>query len=313
MCDMAHLYVRHDVFICAKWRIYMCDMTHAFVWHDSFIRQHDSIICATWLMHMCDMTHLYVQQGTFTCATWIIHVRDMTHSKVWHNSIICAVWCTLPTSIRVTWLTHTCSMTRSHVWRDSFICATCLIHMCNMTHSRFLHMRITNSSNPYTPANIWYTRRLYTQVCRALSTPPSINRFSARSHSLRARVYFPSICLAPALSSIPHVYKVFWLKLWELFFVYNPDVFWNAILWLDWTGLICWWTGLICGLKRHSHSILISALLCATTYTPSRILSLAQLVRFFSVSLYGCLSRALTRSIPSVHNTLGCLRICVGD
>ena len=52
----------------------MCDMTHLYVWHDSFI-------CVTWLIHMCDMTH--------SCVPWLIHMCDMTHSCVCHDSFQC--------------------------------------------------------------------------------------------------------------------------------------------------------------------------------------------------------------------------------
>ena len=51
MCDVTHLYVRQDSFICATWLIHMCDMTHSYV-------RHDSCICATWLTRLCDMTRL---------------------------------------------------------------------------------------------------------------------------------------------------------------------------------------------------------------------------------------------------------------
>ena len=70
----------------------------------------------------------------------------MTHSYVWYDSFIC-----------VTWLIHICDMTHTrciHVGpyifmyrysysRSSFICVTWLIHMCKMTHSYVCDMTHT--------------------------------------------------------------------------------------------------------------------------------------------------------------------------
>jgi len=66
------------------WLIYTCDMTHLYVWHDSFI-------CVTWLIYTFDMTHW----GTSTrrlirrryCNTASVHTCDMTHSHshLWHE------------------------------------------------------------------------------------------------------------------------------------------------------------------------------------------------------------------------------------
>ena len=43
----------------------MCDMTHLYVWHDSFI-------CVTWLIHMCDMPQTFVGQKVLA-VTWLIY------------------------------------------------------------------------------------------------------------------------------------------------------------------------------------------------------------------------------------------------
>jgi len=116
----------------------MCDMIHLFMWHDSFI-------CVTWLIHMCDRTHLYVWQDSFICVTWLIHMYDIymcdrTHSYVWHDSFI-----------NVTRLVHTSrvsfkfDMTHSdvtwliHKWHDSF--------RCDQTHSYVWHNSITRHYN----------------------------------------------------------------------------------------------------------------------------------------------------------------------
>ena len=45
MCDRTGTYVRHDLFICATWVIYVLARTHSHV-------RHDSSICVTWLMYL---------------------------------------------------------------------------------------------------------------------------------------------------------------------------------------------------------------------------------------------------------------------
>ena len=106
MCDMTHLYVWHDSFMCVTWLIDICDMTHSYVWHDSFI-------CVTWLTHMCDMTHSYVWHVAFLC--------DMAYSYVWHDSFIC-----------VTWLIHMCDMkNHMHIVAQGVLC----VSMCDMTYA----------------------------------------------------------------------------------------------------------------------------------------------------------------------------------
>jgi len=100
MCDMTHLYVRHDSFVCATWLICMCTMTHLYVHHDSFIP-------TAWLICMCDMTHLYVRHDSFVCATWLICMCNMTHLCLRHDSFVCAAW-----------LIYTYDMTHLHV-RDT--------------------------------------------------------------------------------------------------------------------------------------------------------------------------------------------------
>ena len=54
---------------CCHWCI--CDMAHIYVWRDSFI-------CATWLIHMCDVTHSYVQHNSASSTnTMNIHYSYM--------------------------------------------------------------------------------------------------------------------------------------------------------------------------------------------------------------------------------------------
>ena len=40
----------------------LCDMTHLCVWHDAFI-------CMTWFIHVWGMTHSYVRHDSFICVT----------------------------------------------------------------------------------------------------------------------------------------------------------------------------------------------------------------------------------------------------
>ena len=170
MCDVTHLYVWHDSFICVTWLIYMCDMIHLYVWHDSFI-------CVTWLsgeregnferlwqksksfagrmlqwfiegIHVWDLTHGLIR---------LIHTRDMTHLWVWETRLMAGnPGALMDVSHSYVYMYD---MTHSYVWHDSFICVyvwhdscicvtrlihmcicvTWLLHMCDMTHS-YVHM-----------------------------------------------------------------------------------------------------------------------------------------------------------------------------
>ena len=125
--------------------IQMCDMTHLCVWLDSFI-------CVTWLIHMYDMTHSYVKQSellfVFMCVPWLIHMCDMTHSYVWHDSFICKtkrtlVCCALAWVLSRKWMSHVIHMTESchtyewvmsHIWiRHVTHVTESHIILCNMT------------------------------------------------------------------------------------------------------------------------------------------------------------------------------------
>jgi len=57
MCDMTHLYVRHDsTYILNDAMTHpLCDITYSDVGLGR-----DSSICATWLIHICDTTHIYI-------------------------------------------------------------------------------------------------------------------------------------------------------------------------------------------------------------------------------------------------------------
>jgi len=126
MCDMTHLYMWHDAFICATCLIHECDRTHSPVWQDS-------LICVIWLIHMCDMAPVHVWQFSFICVTWLIR------TNVWHDSFIRVANSHESHDLlltRLTWLIHThdtglhtCDMTQWRVWYDFVTCVTWLIHM----------------------------------------------------------------------------------------------------------------------------------------------------------------------------------------
>ena len=173
-CDMTHLCVWHDSFVCETWlvhaqdlRVTSCTTKHAIacVTHDSFMR-------VTWLLRVCDMAPSCEWHDSFVCVTWLLHVwhddnlytvacerhsRCAFHTYTWDTShtrqshvmrmqadqtraFVC-VW--RDSFMCVTWLIHVCDVTHSCVWRDSFMCVTylscrcvmCLIHLRDMPHS----------------------------------------------------------------------------------------------------------------------------------------------------------------------------------
>ena len=116
---------------CATWLIYMCDMTHLYVRHDSFI-------CATCLIFymasfMCDspigagILHVSVRHDSSTCVTWMLQRGDMAHSCVptlhsrWWAQESCSWF------LHMKWLIQKCNSIPVYVWHDSFICATWLL------------------------------------------------------------------------------------------------------------------------------------------------------------------------------------------
>ena len=155
MCDMTHLYVWHDAFICVTWRIDMCDMTHWYVWHDA-------LICVTWRIDMCDMphdvyerhdscawwcihvSHWYLWRDVLICVTWRIHMCDTTHG-VYERNDSCACDVILHTCFHRThawwnscawWYTQ---VSRWHVWRDALICVTLRVDIWHMADSCVWH------------------------------------------------------------------------------------------------------------------------------------------------------------------------------
>ena len=70
MCDVTHLCVRHDSFVCVMWHIYVWDTTLSCVWHATFL-------CVTRLFHMCDHVCMFVRVYVcmcvcaYACMWWI--------------------------------------------------------------------------------------------------------------------------------------------------------------------------------------------------------------------------------------------------
>ena len=125
MCDVTHLCVWHDSFVCL---IHMCDMTHLSVCHDSFIVVTSSIICVPWLIYICEITHLcvwhdspiYLWNHSYICLTWLIYMCDMTHLYVWYDSFVCVLWliCICKMThlyVHVLWLIYICKTTHLYV------------------------------------------------------------------------------------------------------------------------------------------------------------------------------------------------------
>ena len=70
---------------------FMCDVTHLHVWHDPFV-------CVAWLHYMCGMTHLCMWQDSLVCVTWRFllsqgcppeHIALTKVPCVWYDSFIC--------------------------------------------------------------------------------------------------------------------------------------------------------------------------------------------------------------------------------
>jgi len=171
MYDMAHAYVRHDIFTrithhtWALWfvdakvlmfpripmmSIYIWAMTRAYVYHKATCRIH---ICVTWLANLSfwkwarEMItrslakKILIQMRDMTLRTGGLHVcarvcerDDDKLSKVLSTPPRCTVSYVWHDSFTcVTWLLCMCDMTPLYVWCDSITCMTWLIHMCDIT------------------------------------------------------------------------------------------------------------------------------------------------------------------------------------
>jgi len=108
--------------------------------HDAvmFKMTHESFICVSWLIHV-----LY--DSFICCITYIVFMLNVSHDSFIRVVWLIHAWC-------VSWLIHMCCMTHSCVL---FVR---LIHMCCMTHScvvPFIHMSLISGSYICADTMIW--------------------------------------------------------------------------------------------------------------------------------------------------------------
>ena len=100
ICDMTHLSVRRDSFVCETRPFYIWDMTHSNletwlirIWDATpLYERHDSVVYETWLSRIWDMTHSYMRHDSVVYETWLIRIWDMTHSYMRHDSFVYETW-----------------------------------------------------------------------------------------------------------------------------------------------------------------------------------------------------------------------------
>jgi hypothetical protein len=142
LCDMTHLCVKHDSFICDMAPLYV----PWFIWHDSFI---------------CDMAPLYVPwliwHDSFICNMALLYVPWL----IWHDSF---TWDMIDSYIYIgDWM---CDMTPSYSEFYSFILLW-LLCMCHdsydMTHSRgtwLIHTHTRECANKSIHVCVNYSRHI---------------------------------------------------------------------------------------------------------------------------------------------------------
>ena len=89
------------------------------------------------------MSHIRVTTHIWTLVTWMSHDEwVMTRSYVRRDSVMCNMthsrgeipsYVCYDSFLCVTCLVDMCDMTHSYVWHDSFTCVPWLLHMCDMT------------------------------------------------------------------------------------------------------------------------------------------------------------------------------------
>ena len=128
VCDMTHLYVWHDPFVCVIGRIHMCDMTHCDM-HDSYVWL-DSMTYVRWHIHQSD-TNDPCKRGpkpetVCMCVTSLMNEwYGWVTICVWrysfvHEWVTVCVWCHSWMSDMNEWL-YVCDATHSYVWHDAFM------------------------------------------------------------------------------------------------------------------------------------------------------------------------------------------------
>ena len=187
MCDVTHLYVWCDPFVCVTWLICMCDMTHLYVWHDPFV-------CVMWLICMCDVTHLYVWRDSFVCVTWPICMCYVTHSYVWYGPFV-----------RVTWPICMCDVIHLYVWRDPFVCVMWSICMCDVTHGCLSFP--TTSRHPLCPSVVWWSEYPPPIATRSFVNPHAWSsvRHMSLSHMSVSHIFVRHISVSVWHISVRHI------------------------------------------------------------------------------------------------------------
>jgi len=136
-------------------------MTHSNCWFVCMIlllitwlfRSGTCLICIDWFMRVC-CDSLIAGRVLLTLNVWEWHIL-MTHSYVQLVSFICGphsyvqlVSCMCGPHLYVQHVSFMCGP-HSYVQLVSFICATCLIHMCNLSHLYVGLIHMCNLSHSY--------------------------------------------------------------------------------------------------------------------------------------------------------------------
>jgi len=123
VCDMTHLWVGRDSFMCVTkhiaecdmtrlWVIYACDITHLLMWHASSMSE-------TWLIHASDDSCMSVIWLIYVCAVWNIQAYIFPQKKIiqkqfYEYHVTHSLWMSRNSFMRV--------MTHAWVSCDSFMC-----------------------------------------------------------------------------------------------------------------------------------------------------------------------------------------------
>jgi len=87
MDHVAHLDIKHDVFITRMWVISLSRRSHVSHLSGLWVQLHINESCRTCLIQMCDMTHSDVWHDSFGFVTWLIHEpvgREFNHIQLNH-------------------------------------------------------------------------------------------------------------------------------------------------------------------------------------------------------------------------------------
>jgi len=181
LCDMAHLYVRHELFVrspsrCLRRVQKWFRPSPKMVWMSHVLRMNESCCTcdmtispmrhdfATWLIYMCDTTHAYMHHDS---SGWSPSLRcslrqrlkrcEWVMSLIWHDHFT-----------TMTWL---CDKAHLQVRHDWLICATWHIdvqHCMSMCHVAFLSGPVQNVVNE-SSSHLTHVCESYCTYARAMS------------------------------------------------------------------------------------------------------------------------------------------------